>query len=80
MNGGIKALDSPHNLIMRKGAAKVWYTYYDKHERLGECLLSQISQDNVLTNLIKKDRILSIHSSEPTLNDIFIEITGRTLQ
>lgn len=80
VNGGIKALDSPHNLIMRKGAAKVLYTYYDKHERLGECLLSQISEDNVLTNLMKENRILSIHSSEPTLNDIFIEVTGRTLQ
>jgi len=24
--------------------------------------------------------LLSIHSSEPTLNDIFVDITGRTLQ
>ncbi len=80
VNGEIKALDTPHNLIMRKGATKVIYTYMDNKERLGECLLSQISKDDVLTNLIKENRILSIHSSEPTLNDIFIEITGRTLQ
>ncbi len=26
--------------------------------------------------LIEKNKLLSIHSSEPTLNDIFIEITG----
>lgn len=80
VNGNIKALDSPHNLIMRKGAAKVVYTYFDGQERTGECLLSQISKDSVLTNLMKDNRILSIHSSEPTLNDIFIEVTGRTLQ
>lgn len=80
VNGNIKALDSPHNLIMRKGAAKVRYTYYDGQERTGECLLSQMSEDRALTNLMKENRILSIHSSEPTLNDIFIEITGRTLQ
>lgn len=80
VNGSIKALDSPHNLIMRKGAAKVIYTYFDGQERPGECLLSQMSKDSTLTNLIKENRILSIHSSEPTLNDIFIEVTGRTLQ
>jgi len=80
VNGSIKALDSPHNLIMRKGAAKVRYTYFDGQERTGECLLSQMSKDSVLTNLTKENHILSIHSSEPTLNDIFIEVTGRTLQ
>jgi len=80
VNGTIKALDSPHQLIMRKGAAKVRYTYSDGRERTGECLLSNISEDSILANLIKKNQILSIHSSEPTLNDIFIEITGRTLQ
>jgi len=80
VNGTIKALDSPHQLIMRKGAAKVRYTYSDGRERTGECLLSKISEDSILANLIKKNQILSIHSSEPTLNDIFIEITGRTLQ
>ena len=80
VSGGIKALDSPYNLVMQKGAAKVEYTYNDGHERKGECLLSNISEDGVLANLIKENRIKSIHSSEPNLNDIFIEITGRTLQ
>jgi len=80
VNGGVKALDSPHDLIMRKGAAKVIYTYSDVREHTGECLLSHMSEDNVLTELIKENRITSIHSSEPTLNDIFIEVTGRTLQ
>ena len=80
VNGTIKALDSPHQLIMHKGAAKVRYTYSDGREQTGECLLSNISEDSILANLIKKNQILSIHSSEPTLNDIFIEITGRTLQ
>jgi len=80
VSGCIKALDSPYNLIMQKGAAKVEYTYNDGQERKGECLLSDISEDGILANLIKENRIKSIHSSEPSLNDIFIEITGRTLQ
>ncbi len=80
VNGGIKALDSPHNLIMKKGAAKVEYIYYDGKERKGECLLSQMSKDGLLASLIRENRVRSIHSSEPTLNDIFIEVTGRALQ
>lgn len=80
VNGSIEALDRPHNLIMQKGAAKVRYTYYEGQEKTGECLLSQISKDKALINLIEENRILSIHSSEPTLNDIFIEVTGRALQ
>lgn len=81
VNGSIKALDSPHSLIMQKGAAKIKYTYYaEKKERTGECLLSATSSDSAFLKLIQENRILSIHSSEPTLNDIFIEVTGRTLQ
>ena len=80
VNGSIKALNSPHNLIMGKGAAKVIYTYFDGQERMGECLLSQMSEDSTLADLLKENRILSIHSSEPNLNDIFMEVTGRTLQ
>jgi fluoroquinolone transport system ATP-binding protein len=36
--------------------------------------------DETLRQLIEENRLTSIHSSEPTLNDIFMEITGRRLQ
>ena len=78
--GKVSALDSPHNLIMSRGAAKIQYTYYDKGEKTGECLLDRTTEDKLLKNLISENRLLSIHSSEPTLNDIFVDITGRTLQ
>jgi fluoroquinolone transport system ATP-binding protein len=80
VDGKIKALDTPHNLIMSKGAAKVHYTYLDGREVSGECPISRISEDKKLKALIEANKVLSIHSSEPTLNDIFIEITGRVLQ
>lgn len=95
VNGGIKALDSPRNLIMRKGAAKVTYTYLNQQapkdevplssafsdaELRGECLMARTSEDILLSNLIKENRLQSIHSSEPDLNDIFIDVTGRALQ
>lgn len=79
VDGKIKALDTPHNLIMSKGAKKVFYTYREKEEQRGECLLDGLSRDRKLQELILTNSLLSIHSSEPTLNDIFMEVTGREL-
>jgi fluoroquinolone transport system ATP-binding protein len=79
VSGRIYALDSPHNLIMSKGAAKVTYTWIDKDEQTAACPLKSLSDDKKLQELISQNKLQSIHSSEPTLNDIFIEITGRTL-
>ena len=79
IGGQIYALDSPHNLIMSKGAAKVTYTWMDHGEQSKSCLLSQLSEDQMLRDLIAENKLQSIHSSEPDLNDIFMEITGRTL-
>ena len=80
VDGRICALDTPHNLIMMRGAAKVAYTWLeDGMEQTGECLLPEISKDKLLENLIFSNRVTSIHSSEPTLNDIFMEVTGRKL-
>ncbi|WP_086349580.1 ABC transporter ATP-binding protein [Candidatus Enterococcus clewellii] len=81
VNGTIAALDSPHNLIMHRGATTISYTYLDSlgKEQEKTSVLETISHDQLLQELIQKNRLLSIHSSEPTLNDIFVEITGRTL-
>jgi fluoroquinolone transport system ATP-binding protein len=79
VGGKICALDSPHNLIMSRGAATVTYTWLDNGEHSISCPLNQISSDEQLRKLIAENRLQSIHSSEPTLNDIFMDITGRTL-
>ncbi len=77
--GKICALDSPHNLIMSKGAPAVTYTWMENGERSASCPLKHLSSDKRLKDLIENNRLQSIHSSEPTLNDIFMDITGRTL-
>ena len=79
VGGKIFALDTPHNLIMSKGAAQVTYTWLDHGEQTATCPMDRLSEDLRLHNLMAENRLLSIHSSEPTLNDIFLEITGRTL-
>ena len=81
VNGEIKALDTPHNLIMAHGATKVRYTYLDEtgKENQRECHLSEVSNDMVLKEKMENNQITSIHSSEPTLDDIFMELTGYKL-
>lgn len=79
VGGRIFALDSPHNLIMSKGAAQVTYTWLDHGEHTASCPIDKLSEDKLLHALVAENRLRSIHSSEPTLNDIFLEITGRTL-
>lgn len=79
VGGTIRALDSPHNLIMSRGASAVTYSWMEECERSASCPLGQLSSDDRLKRLIEENRILSIHSCEPTLHDIFVDITGRTL-
>ncbi len=79
VGGRICALDSPHNMIMSKGAATVTYTWLEDGEHSASCPLDRLPTDGKLKKLISENRLQSIHSSEPTLNDIFMEITGRTL-
>lgn len=80
VDGKIKALDTPHNLIMSKGASKLRYTYFENGEQTGECLMSASGNDKLLQRLISENNLLSIHSSEPTLNEIFRDVTGRALR
>lgn len=79
VGGKICAIDSPHNLIMSKGAVTVNYTWLDNGEHSSSCSINSLSADKQLAELIANNRLQSIHSSEPTLNDIFMDITGRTL-
>jgi fluoroquinolone transport system ATP-binding protein len=81
VDGEIKALDTPHNLIMKKGGNFIRYSYLEGNKEVKKTIsMSKTASDEKLNSLIKENRLLSIHSSEPTLEDIFIEITGRCLQ
>ena len=81
VDGTIRALDTPHNLVMRRGAARLVYTWLENGgERSAACPLDGTGDDAVLSALVAGGRLRTIHSQEPTLNDVFLEITGRALQ
>lgn len=81
VEGEIRVIDTPRNLIMSRGAAKNEYTYHNENKEVKSVIkLSETENDLVLQRIIRENRVISIHSTEPNLNDIFIEVTGRTLQ
>ncbi|MDO4540978.1 MAG: ABC transporter ATP-binding protein [Syntrophomonadaceae bacterium] len=81
VNGSIVALDTPHDLILQRGAASLRYTWReDGAEKSGECRLDRTGEDAQLQKLIAGGQLLTVHSAEPNLGDIFMEVTGRELQ
>ena len=79
-NGKILLIDSPNNIMMEKGARTVKFSYYDGEIKEEECLLSQLNKNCLFNQVLKDGSLKSIHSSEPNLEDVFIELTGSHLQ
>jgi ABC-2 type transport system ATP-binding protein len=79
-NGKIAALDTPHNLKQR----------YGKRSLVAEVAVEaglekrKINMDTADTahaveDLFEREKVVTIHSEEATLEDIFIKVTGRKL-
>lgn len=80
VDGEIRALDAPHALIMQKGAKKLRYSYLENgEEKQADCRLDATAEEEELKMLLAQNRLLTIHSSEPSLGDIFMDLTGRRL-
>ena len=80
--GKIVALDRPSRLKQQYGqrALKVEVELPD-----GETEIREVSLDNGQTaqavfDLFQNERVVTVHSEEATLEDIFVDITGRGLQ
>ena len=83
MNGGkIVALDTPHNLKQQYGKralkARVLTTAGELQDR--ELVLDAPETPDLVHKLFAGEKVVTIHSEEATLEDIFIKITGRGLK
>jgi len=80
--GKIVALDTPHNLKQQYGKralkAKVRTQGGELQDR--EVVLDQPETPDLVHKLFAGERVVTIHSEEATLEDIFIKITGRGLK
>ena len=80
VDGKLSLIESPKTLKILKGKQRVLveYTLEGKTEER-EFPLEGLGSSEEFIALLKSENIQTIHSLEPTLEDIFIEETGRRL-
>ena len=71
--GEIVALDTPENLRLQYAKDQIQVVLKDKQKK--SC--KRRIRCKTHFRMDEKGELLSIHSHEPTLGDIFIEVTGR---
>lgn len=81
VDGVLKVVDSPRNLKLKYGQPMVEVEYGDNGQLLTASLsLEEESDKEKLTRLIQRGKIQRMHTKEPTLEEIFIRLTGRGLE
>ena len=80
-HGEIVALDTPHNLkqLYGKRAIKAEVARADGRLEIKEIILDNLETAEAIRELFTQEQVVTIHSEEATLEDIFIRITGRGL-
>lgn len=70
-------LDSPQSLRIKHGDSTINIILEDGTSiRVGQ----DEAGSKAISNDMNNGELLSIHSNEPTLGDIFVKLTGRSLQ
>ena len=79
--GKIVALDTPHNLKQRYGrrALKAAVASHGGELEAREVTLDTPETANAVYELFSREKVVTIHSEEASLEDIFIALTGRGL-
>jgi ABC-2 type transport system ATP-binding protein len=80
-NGKIAALDTPHNLKQQYGkrVLRAEVSSGDGRLKEREIELDQAGTAAEVERLFGQEEVITVHTEEATLEDIFIEITGRAL-
>ena len=79
--GKIVALDTPHNLKQQYGKRALKAEVSSAGNRLEsrEIIMDRPETARDIENLFSKEKVVTVHSEEASLEDIFIRITGRGL-
>ncbi|WP_372631906.1 ABC transporter ATP-binding protein [Cohnella sp.] len=81
VDGEIRLIDTPRNLKLLGGERKVRVEYEQGNARLTEDFqLEGIGTDERFVSLIRSCRIVTMHTLEASLEDVFMTVTGRTLR
>ncbi len=79
--GKMAAIDTPHNLKLKYGKRSLIAEVKAANGALEKREISMDTGDtaSAVGGLFRQEKVLTIHSEEATLEDIFIQITGRRL-
>ena len=81
VDGQINVIDNPSRLRRRYGRPTVRVTYGgDRHSASRDFPLAGIGENETFIDLLRTRPVETIHTQEATLEDVFIQVTGRTLQ
>lgn len=80
VDGEIKLIDSPKNLKLQYGEKMVEVEYTENDKSVKETFSTILPKDkDALKKIIENKEILTMHTKEATLEEIFIKVTGRGL-
>ncbi|MFY9917904.1 MAG: ABC transporter ATP-binding protein [Mycobacterium sp.] len=81
VDGRIEALDTPAELKIARGQRLVRVEYRGDSGGLetGEFAMDGLADDGAFHTLLRNHHVETIHSREASLDDVFVEVTGRRL-
>jgi hypothetical protein len=81
-SGKLAAVDTPANLKIQHGQKTIVIQLLEKNGDIRDMSLpmDDVSSGQQITDAIGSGRLLTIHSQEATLADVFIKLTGRSLK
>lgn len=80
VDGGVRLIDSPHELKIKNGKSVVRVEYSSNGAvEYREFSLAGLGSNAEFIGLLNNNKVRAIHSSEATLDEIFIKVTGRSL-
>ncbi|MEJ8543710.1 ABC transporter ATP-binding protein [Brevibacillus borstelensis] len=80
VDGRIVLIDTPRNLKLKHGARKLQVEYIQAGKvHNSEFPLEGIGHDQHFLQILRHRQVETIHTAEATLEDVFVETTGRSL-
>jgi fluoroquinolone transport system ATP-binding protein len=80
VDGGIQLIDAPRALKLRYGRPQVAVEHLSNgHAQRAEFPLEGLADNPAFLGLLRAGQVQTLHSQEATLEDIFIQVTGRRL-
>lgn len=80
VDGDIQLIDSPQALKVKMGEPVLQVTYSDNGEmKTTEFVQEGLGKNKAFLRLLQEKEIVTMHTKEATLEDIFVRVTGREI-